>query len=315
MDSMACQKTRRDIVLWLHDELAAREGDALARHVEECVGCAAVLEEERSLLALLEPSREVEPGEDLLERCRRDLSETLGEEASRSRRAASARFLFRVAAAPRPLVAGLLVASGFLAGWIAFGSGLAAFRQLAGGAVLGADAEAAVTSVDTVVADPRGDRVSVRFDTRQHRSISGSPGEPEIRQLLLTTLADSGNAGLRLDALEALRPRADDREVRRALLRTLSADRNAGARLKALGMLQRSAPVDPEVRDGALQALLGDENAGIRVRAIDLLAGAPDPRMVAVFERLGRQDPNGYVRLRSAEALEALRAPAHVGER
>jgi len=330
MEMMACQKARRDIVLWLCEELGARERDSIARHVDACPGCAAVLAEERSLLALLESSPAVEPGEELLERCRHDLSETLEEEAAWERASAPPRGTratcpilpagaaepwatpsgFLAAAWSWPVFAGLLVGSGFLAGWIAFGSGLATFRQLAGGAVLGTDAEAAVASVNTVVADPKSDLVSVNFDMRQHRSVSGSAEEPEIRRLLLTTLADSGNAGLRLDALEALRRRVEDREVRQALLRTLRADRNPGARLKALGMLQGRAAADPDVRDAAVQALLRDDNAGVRVQAMDLLARTPDPRMVAVFERLARGDPNDYVRLRSAEALEALRTPA-----
>src|SRR5207245_8900829 len=117
-----------------------------------------------------------------------------------------------------------------------------------------------------------------------------------IRRLLLGTLRDSLNAGLRLDAIDALRRRSGDAEVREALLRTLREDPNAGARLKALDALQARAALDEEVRGAFLRTLTRDDNPGIRVRAIDLLAGPRDPRTLAAPARLARAHPEGPVR-------------------
>ncbi len=300
---MTCAEARSLIVLLLHDELGTEEHEPVAVHLRECNACAEELAAGRRLLATLaDPGPE--PSEDLLERCRHDLSAALAREGRSAVTVPGWRRPGLPSGGPRlsPAFAAGLVACGFLAGWMIFGPGIAVFRKAAGRAVLGGEAEAATANVSSLVADPATDRVSLSYETLQRRSLEGSTDDPAIRRLLLATLRDSLNAGLRLDAIDALRRRSGDAEVREALLRTLREDPNAGARLKALDALQARAALDEEVRGAFLRTLTRDDNPGIRVRAIDLLAGARDPRTLAVLERLAREDPNGYVRLRSSAA-------------
>ena len=64
-----------------------------------------------------------------------------------------------------------------------------------------------------------------------------------------------------------------------------------------------------------MEALLRDRNPGVRVRAMDVLAGARGPETLPLLKRLARDDANGYVRLRSAAALEAAYRPGDGGDR
>jgi HEAT repeat protein len=157
-----------------------------------------------------------------------------------------------------------------------------------------------ITNIDFRDSDPLSDRVSLTYDTLRRTSLSGTAGDPRIRRVLVDTVRDSGNAGLRLEALDVLRRHVDDREVRQALLRAVREDENAGARLKALEALKERAADDPEVRGAIVQALLKDTNPGVRVRAIDALKGTRGPETLAVLKRLADEDPSEYVRLRSA---------------
>jgi anti-sigma factor RsiW len=320
---MSCDLARRQILLLVYDELDAEERAAVAEHLRRCSGCAEALAEERRLQALLALSPPAEPPDDVLARCRIDLAAALAQEPpalpdggiapARSQPAAApaprrgrtpGRFWSEVRLAPA-YAAGLL-AAGFLAGWMTLGSGLEMLREVAGRAMLGSEAEAAVASVNALVADPESDRVRVSYDTLQRRSIEGSAVDPAIRRLLLATLQGSLNAGLRLDAIDALRKHAADREVREALLQAIREDRNVGARLKALEALQRVSARDAGVRETLARAVLLDDNPGVRVRAIDILGAARDPRDLPIFERLAREDPNGYIRLRAAAMADEL---------
>lgn len=319
---MNCDMARRFLLLLQHDELDASERRDLEEHLRACEACGAALSEEHRLHAFLAETAPAAP-EDLLERCRRDLSAALSRGAVPAAHRADAApvpslpfalgvrgFWARVRLSPA-FALGLLLA-GFLAGWMAMGDGLRVFGRLAGSALGGGEAEAGVTNVSAVAADPKSDRIKVSYDTLKRASLEGSAQDPAIRRLLVATVRDSLNAGLRLDALDALSRQAGDDEVRQTLVRTVREDANPGARLRALDALEGGVRHDPLVRAAVVGALLKDGNPGVRVRAMDILAGARDSETRRVFERLAREDPNDYLRMRSAEMAEDL-APAAVG--
>ena len=320
---MNCEEARRAILPLLYDELDPAEKRDVGSHLATCDGCAALLAEERRLLALLDRPV-VEPAEELLQRCRRDLMDALagatiaagaGGAGARPGRARQAASWLWASLRLSPAFSLALLATGFLAGWMAMGNGLPVFARLAGRALGGQDAEAGTTSVSALVADPKTDLVRVSYDTLRRSSLEGSADDPAIRRLLVSTVRDSPNAGLRLDAIDALRRRAGDLEVRAALVRTVQEDVNPGARLKAIDALEDRARHDPLVRAAVIAALLKDGNPGVRVRAMDVLSQARDPEVLPVFERLAREDPNDYVRMRSAEAADRLLAAARGEER
>lgn len=176
--------------------------------------------------------------------------------------------------------------------------------------------------------------VQVQVRTEEPMVLSGSVDDPDLRQLL-TYVVENGeqtDPGVRLDCLEALRARASDADVRRALLFAARKDQNPAVRMKALESLQ-GAVADKNVRETLLDALEHDANPGVRVEAVNLLVRsleqdaqeappAPDPALapegidrpldpamehvVRTLEDLQRNDPNRYVRLRSAAALRQV---------
>jgi hypothetical protein len=164
--------------------------------------------------------------------------------------------------------------------------------------------------------------------------LSGSVDDPDLRRVL-TYMVENGkqtDPGVRLDCLEALRARHADLDVRRALLFAARKDQNPAVRMKALESL-RDAVADEAVREALIDALEHDANPGVRVEAVNLLVrslepGAPDAsdtdgpppppegvdrpldpsmeRVVRTLQDLQRNDPNRYVRLRSAAALRQI---------
>jgi hypothetical protein len=300
---MNCGENRERIILMLCDELERKERVDLEAHLASCAACAAFLEDERRTSELLARANEEGPSESLLRRCRDDLHRTLGTLARGSEREGTAPggLLRRLRWSPA-WAAGLL-AAGIVVGRILPGTGI---RSLGGSPEPASDGAATIANVDFHENDPASDRISLTYDTLRRTSLSGTPDDPRIRRVLVDTLRDNRNAGLRLEALDVLRRHVDDRDVRLALLRAVREDENAGARLKALEALKEHAAGDPEVRGVIVQALLKDTNPGMRVRAIDALRGTRGPETLAVLKRLADEDPNEYVRLRSAAMVSEM---------
>jgi len=299
---MNCDSARERIIVMGYGELDDASRLGLEEHLAVCSSCAAALEEERGLRELVGSTREEGPPEALLRRCRDDLRRALRAEAAVPGPWPWWRRL-------SPAWAVMLALAGFVAGRALPGP----WSRSGGPSVDGEHAGAAtIANVEFQEADPLSDRVSLTYDTLRRTSLSGSANDPRIRRVLIDTVRDSRNAGLRLEALDVLRRHVDNREVRTALLRAVREDDNAGARLKALEALRGRAADDPDVRGAIVQALLKDPNPGVRVRAIDALQGSRGPETLAILRRLADQDPNEYVRLRSAALVGDLRPPETV---
>jgi hypothetical protein len=176
--------------------------------------------------------------------------------------------------------------------------------------------------------------LQVHVRTEEPLVLSGSVDDPDLRRVLTYVIenGDQTEPGVRLDCLEALRARQADLDVRRALLYAARKDQNPAVRMKALESL-RDAGADQAVRETLIDALEHDANPGVRVEAVNLLVrslepGAPDsldhaepavapvgverpldPSMehvVRTLQDLQHNDPNRYVRLRSAAALRQI---------
>jgi HEAT repeats len=95
--------------------------------------------------------------------------------------------------------------------------------------------------------------------------------------------------------------------VRTALVRALRGDPNPGVRLKALDALKPYSR-EPEVRRVLSHVLLNDDNAGIRTQAVDLLIQNRGQEMVGVLQELMRREDNDYIRLRTQRVLREMNA-------
>jgi hypothetical protein len=294
---MHAESNRERIILMICGELDDAALRELEAHLAECSACSAVLEEERAMADLARGDPDEAPSATLLQRCREDLHRALRTETAAGPNDGLGGRLRAWRLRVSPAWALVLVVGGFVAGRVLPGAGLPSLSPRQDTAPEGA---ATIANVDFGESDPLSDQVSLTYDTLQRTSVSGTAGEPRIRRVLVDTLRDSRNAGLRLMALDVLRGHVDDHEVRAALMKTVREDENAGARLKALEALRGRAADDPEVRGVIVQALLKDSNPGVRVQAIDALRESRGPETLAVLKRLADKDPNDYVRLRSA---------------
>jgi hypothetical protein len=309
--TMECETARGRVLLALYGEIPETERMALQAHAEGCDACRLVGAEERRLHGILAERMADEPSDDLLALCRRDLARALDAAPAPHRRLEDRLHRFWLGSRLSPAWAVVLVMAGFLAGVVAL-------RGLPHGAG-GPAGPAPVASVEPVAGGPLAnilslesapdrDHVRLSYDTTQRASLEGSAGDPAIRDLLVRTVSDSLNAGLRLEAIEALRHQTDQESVRRVLMEALRADDNAGARLRAIEALGDRVPGDPDVRRAVLEALQRDANPGVRVRAVDVLSRAHDPQILPVMERLSREDPDTYIRMRSGDFVDAMYA-------
>jgi hypothetical protein len=110
-----------------------------------------------------------------------------------------------------------------------------------------------------------------------------------------------------LDSIDLLTAKPDDNRVREALMYALRYDRNPGVRLKALEGLRPYVAGDVRVRDAVLEALVNDPNPGVRTQAIQSLEPvSADGSVRVALQGLATRDQSPYIRRESQRVLDAL---------
>src|SRR6185503_6453647 len=156
----------------------------------------------------------------------------------------------------QPVGAMALIAVGFLAARITGGGFLSAPAGTAG---VAGDVFSTVRSVQP---DTTGG-VQISFDETRRRVVSGRMEDQAIQKLLLAAVQEE-NPAVRVESVGLLMRRAGAAgEVRDALLNSVAHDLNAGVRLKALEGLKPLAG-DPAVRKTLAQVLMADDNPAVR---------------------------------------------------
>ncbi len=308
---------RNRIILYLYGELSAKEETQFEEELGRSATLAAAVEEERFLIETLRRRAAVDFTAAELGDCRMNLMQAIRQESEVAQKQPwLSRLLAFFHLAPSPnwawqgALALVLVAAGFWGGRATQQFRMAFFDQLPigqdslpieGGALASFED---IPDVRTVSTGSGSSAVEIVVEER--RTIRGSANDPQI-QALLIAMSRSSNSGRRLDMIDLLRQRADDRQVRGALIKAMLEDENGGARLKALEAL---APYkqDVDVRQALITALRNDSNPGMRVNAIELLTAHPDRGLVEVLQDVVRYEPNSYVRLRSEQTLAELNA-------
>jgi HEAT repeat protein len=96
-------------------------------------------------------------------------------------------------------------------------------------------------------------------------------------------------------------------EIISLLLDAARSDANPGVRLTAVESL-RNFVEEPQVADALGEVLKNDENAGVRMQAIDLLGTNKPASMIGVLQNVVEREPDGYIRMRVAKALQEMNA-------
>ena len=314
---MSCEKVKDSILLYLYDELDEGQRDTLEEHADTCESCSAALDSERQFLRSLS-EREV-PSAALLAECRHDLMRGVyhlqSEQPSHIAGVIPVAWWHRLResfpamrVAWQPTAALALLAVGFYGGRFAGSAPAVGSFGLGGGIQQSSVAPlGAFGDIQSVSLDAGQDEVEIVVEEVTRRTIRGAPGDPRIRSMLISTVREYPNSGVRLDTLDILSAGAANREVRRALRETMVGDRNPGVRLRAFEAL-RPHKSDPETREALLEVLLKDDNPGMRVQAIDLLIENPDRGLIGALQGLVEREQNNYIRLQSRRILHDLNA-------
>lgn len=311
---MTCHQVQTNLSLFLYGDLDFAAEEALEEHLAECPACQLALDREKAWHANLNAERADLPL-DLLARCRRDLAVAARAEGKGK---AATPFWERVAAflgvstnrwTERLAVASLFLFLGFsLSHWSNRFDLIGRFTapgDLAEASLLG--------RVQVRDVRPVGDgKIRLSLDQIEQGEIVGSLKDEAVRRLLLSTIKNSADAGLRVDSVELLVGQSEP-EVHEVLLHSVTNDPNPAVRLKALEGL-RAFRADEETRNALLSVLQYDNNSGVRSEAMEVLVPpgtvvrlAPD--VAGAFQHIIRSESeDDFIRLRCLQILQAASA-------
>ena len=304
---MTCDSVLKLIPLYSYGELTPEEEDRVEQHIHECTACRQEMDRQTALSAALE-HRQAEVPPALLVECRSDLMAAIQGGAPRAERQSKSPWrLFLDALSDsfsgvvrlrQPVAATGLIAIGFLAAKISGGGLLPANIPVAGADVF--------STVRSIQPDPAGG-VQISFDETRRRVISGRMEDQKIQALLLAAVQED-NPAVRVESVGLLMRRAGAAgEVRDALLNSVAHDPNAGVRIKALEGLKPLAG-DAEVRKILAQVLMLDDSPAVRNMAVDVLVAHRDDSLVGVLQGLVQREDNNSVRLKVEKALKDMNA-------
>jgi len=306
---MNCDWVKQNITFYIYDELPDDARHELEQHTERCAGCAAELKTAREFRGLMSEGLPAsDPTPNLLAASRIRLSEAL-ESAEPARRwrwtLDLAGWLHQVRFAPA--LAAVLLMIGFAGGV------MASYKLVNKPADIAQVSknpptvnQASIAGIKSIIPDPGSRKVEIQYDTVQPEKVEGTIDDPRIQQLLLFAARSNYNAGVRMDSVDLLAQRPEERQVRDALIFALRYDANPGVRLKALDGLGPFVQSDTSVRNAVLESLLNDSNPGVRSEAIVLLKPLKaDASVRQAFQQLSR-DKSKFIRSESQRVLATI---------
>ena len=306
---MKCEWVQANIPLYIYDELLDDARFELEQHVSRCSSCAAELDGMRQFKTTMTAAPVVDPSPNLVAASRMRLQEAL---ETTPKTGFWHRWTFDLASIfSRSRFSPALATALFIIG---FAAGIGATYNIVSGSRPDVAAISSQPPVESSIAGIRAmnqergsDKVEIKYDTVTTQSAQGSLNDARIQQLLLYAARNNYNSGVRMDSVDLLAERSQDKQVREAMIYALRYDNNPGVRLRALDCLGPYLKEDLRVRNAILSALLNDSNPGVRTEAIHLLepVGA-DSTVREVLQRLAQQDENQYIRSRSRSVLAEL---------
>jgi len=159
-------------------------------------------------------------------------------------------------------------------------------------------------------------RLSISFDVTTRYVVTGRPEDRAVASLLAYFVeAPSATEGTRGRAIDLVSQELGEKaaaspEIVGVLVRTLAEDRNPGVRKKAAEALVQLPP-SPAIRDALALALKNDTNPAVRMIAVDGLAkaatGLRDPLSIETLRsKAADESEPGFVRVRAASALREI---------
>ena len=302
-----CKENQDRIVLFLYEELTEREQTELESHLQECEVCNDSFEQQKSFhAALAEDTGPWNVPSDLLVESRRALANELDriERKPWSRGWWRLPAFSFVVTPMRLLEWTTLIAVGLAAGVYLNSSVLrtgSSTSSLASSSSSVGSGSESVSNLRIINSDATGN-VELAGDMVRPMHFRGNIMDESVQQLLVGAMRDGRNPSSRMSAVELLSRQPDNRQVKEALIRALIEDDNLGVRLKALQILKPFANKDKDVQAAFMNALAYDEAAGVRVQAIEALRPlAHDDSVSKTVQEVTKDDDNPYIKLQAIQ--------------
>jgi hypothetical protein len=309
---MDCELAQQKIALLAYGELPDDQCHALEGHLGTCKRCQEELAAVQALQQAMAFAPSEEPSANLLAQARLKLEEALDNMPRASWLTRFQESIFRgVAMLGRaPVAASLLLVLGLGSGAIG-GYRFAAHGHTGVGMLPAIDGPSRIANVSSIVREPNTENVEVHFNRLVPETTHGSLDDPQIRQLLLLGAESQVNPVVAQKSVSLLADEClaghecSDGPIRNALLVALRYDKDAGVRLKALDGLKPYVAEDMRVRDAVLESLMDDSDAGIRSQAIELLQPVEaDSSVRQVLHTVASEDDNPHIRTVSQKVLD-----------
>ena len=305
---MNCNFFKQNVVLLVYDELPDDVLFEMRQHAERCPACREELRSAQQFRTDVDAIPALEPTPNLLAASRLRLQEAL-ETAEQAQGWRGWRgwvfdpvdWLRQIKFSPALAAAILIV--GFAGGL------LTAIKMSPAGIVQGQDLtqQASIAGIRDITQDPNNNTVQINYDKLLPASTQGSIDNPDIEKLLLYAARNQENPGVRVESVSILSRQCHDSQIREMMMRSLLEDRNPGVRLQALDGLEQYVKEDIKVRNVVIQALLNDTNPGVRTEALHLLQPLKaDSAVRSAFEQLAARDNSEYIRAESERTLASL---------
>lgn len=310
------QQYKEWLNLLVYEELEDTERAEMQKHLEECAGCRAELQQRKKLYEAMNRQAGPEPSDALLQQARMDLRAAL--RAERNKRTFSERIQDRISGwmpMMKPAMGyAAVLAAGLLVGALAFPR--TQIVEVAGPGPKGGPNEftsggsTQISNIRFIDADSSDGQVEFAFDAVKPMRVKGSVSDPKVQEVLTYAMVNEQNPGVRLRAVSTLSANHSkpNSKVKAALLAALQADKNDGVRRAALATLQKY-PFDDEIQSAMIYVLQNDPNPAIRIEAIKSLEGqkAEGQELINVLKDTMESDNNSYIRQRAKAVLEEVR--------
>jgi hypothetical protein len=308
---MECGLAQQKIALFAYGELPDDQCHALEGHLATCKQCQEEFAAVQALQQAMALAPAQEPSANLLARARLRLEEALDSMPRSSWLMRVQESIFRGASmlGRAPVAASVLLLLGVGGGgWGGYQYAARLKPQVMLPAAM--ESSGKIANINSIVRQPNTENVEVRFNRLVPETAQGSLDDPQIRQLLLVGAESQVNPGVAQNSVDLLADeclaghQCSDGPVRKALLVALRYDQNTGVRLRALNGLKPYVAEDMRVRDGVLEALMDDPDANVRSRAIELLQPVEaDSSVREVLHTVASEDDNPHIRTVSQEVL------------
>jgi hypothetical protein len=309
---MDCELAQQKIALLAYGELPDDQCHILEGHLGTCKRCQEELAAVQALQQAMALAPSEEPSANLLAQARLRLEEALDNMPRASWLTRIQQSMFRgVAMLGRaPVAASALLVVGLGSGaW--GGYQFATHGHPQSGMLPAMDGTAKIASISSIVHEPNSENVEVHFNRLVPETIQGSLDDAQIRQLLLLGAESQVNPVVTQKSVSLLADeclaghQCSDGPIRKALLVALRYDKDSGVRLKALDGLKPYVAEDMRVRDAVLEALMDDPDASVRSRAIELLQPVEaDSSVREVLHTVASEDDNPHIRTVSQKVLD-----------